>query len=461
MRLDENRWIAGGRIDAEWRWVSRRRLAEARRGLRAARVRLARAPAAVRGRRYAQALETLLRARGDFAERVLTGPSLDYWISLGDSYFAGPVAERDLHLYFGALAGFAAAVALEEERPLRCGAVLDPEGRLFLHGTPLYFEFKGFGKAEVSISASRGALRISGKGIAAAYSRRKPAASKGLRRLDEIVPGIVVADRGWLQLRGVTMHGLAVLDDGARAAFAASIRRALGDIAERVPFLRAEMSDCLHLVAPLLSHRDHSSVSSSYTNMRGLIALSHSDDPLLQAETLIHEFCHMKMNQLLAADPVLLPGQSGQVYYSPWRPDARRLRGLFLGAHAFLNVARYLSRSLEREEFQQTRRIELMTGVAWRAFQAESALRSLSEHGAFTEFGARMLLGLWRELGLLRHAMLWFPPALLAEQRAAVEAHRRDHALADTALHKDASSFSDLVARPAFQETHPPAAGPA
>jgi HEXXH motif-containing protein len=205
---------------------------------------------------------------------------------------------------------------------------------------------------------------------------------------------------------------------------------------------------------PLENSQTYGSVSSSYMDLKGAIALSHSEDPLLQAETLIHEFCHQKMNQLLIADPILLPGQSGQVFYSPWRPDARRLRGLLLGAHAFLKVGRYLARSLAREARPEADEIEIMVNVARRVHQVDAAMNALTGYGSFTEFGRRFVLGMWRELTLLKHAVMWFPPALLAEQRAACEEHRRRFALFDTGFYRGAD-FVDGVPRAAFQAPKP------
>jgi HEXXH motif-containing protein len=250
-------------------------------------------------------------------------------------------------------------------------------------------------------------------------------------------------------VHGVTMHGLVRLDDKERARFASILGTAFCDLAGRDPGLYAEMRDMLFSLVPLKNPVEHGSVSSSYVNLRGLIALSHSEDPILQAETLIHEFCHQKMNQLLAVDAILLPGQNGQVFYSPWRPDARRLRGLMLGAHAFLNVARYVATSLAREEFPVTQKIELMVNVALRLNQVEAALKGLTGYGAFTEFGRAFVMGLWTELGILRHSVLWFPAALLKEQAAAAAAHRKKYALGDTGFYKSAGHV-DKVRRAAF-----------
>jgi HEXXH motif-containing protein len=457
MKLTESLWVIGGGRTPEWRRVHERRLEDVRRGLRGALARLAReAPAPVRKRRYAAALRFLASARGPAAERALEHPALDYWLSLWNSHFsAAKIAAEDWHLQFGLLGGFAAALALEQGKNLACDAVLDPDGSFYLYGSPWAFDFTAASRAPIAVTVERGVLNLKGDGLEAEFDPRTAAHGGPLRRLDEVVPGVVVDDRGWLQVHGVTMHGLARLDDAGRARFAAVIRRALLDMAARDPRLHAEMADLLRVVIPLQNPQDHGSVSSSYATLRGMIALSHAEDPLLQAETLIHEFCHMKMNQLLAADPVLLPGQSGQAYYSPWRPDARRLRGLMIGAHAFLNVARYLARSLEREEYPDETSREIMTNVARRLFQVEIAMKGVIENAALTAFGREFVLGMWRELGLLRHAVLWFPSALVAEQFAECEAHRARHALAGTSLHKTAELL-DRVPRARFTAPRAP-----
>ena len=439
MRLDEAGWVLRGGLTPQWRRVHRRRLEDARRGLRDALVRLRReAPASVRRRRYGQALRFLLAIKGSVADRALAHPALDYWLSLWRSHFSRPCPEEDWHLQLGLLGGFAAGAALKSGRSLSCDAVLDPDGSFYIYGTPWALDFSAASRAPVSVVVKAGVLTLSGKGLEAELSLAHAAPGGPVRRLPEVVPGVVVDDRGWLQVHGVTMHGLTRLDAAGAEAFSAPIRRAFEDMAEREPLLHAEMTDLLHVLAPLENPMSHGSVSSSYATLRGLIALSASDDPLLQAETLIHEFCHMKLNQLLAADPLLQHGQNGQVFYSPWRADARRLRGLLIGAHAFLNVGRYLARSLQREEYSDERRLEVMTNVSRRLFQIEIAMKCVTENAAFTPFGREFALGMWRELGLLRAATLWFPAALVSEQKAECDKHYAEHALEGTFLHKTA-----------------------
>lgn len=429
--LDERRWIFGGGATPEWAWVVRRRRELALAHLaRVEKDYLKNAPKSVRARRYAAGLRYFLKTRGDERDRLAVHPCFDYWLDLHARHFDKPVEESDWHLQFGLFQSFAAALALSRGERLELDAVADPDGRFFLYGTPRFLELA---------PTERFTLKVAGGKLDRPESGR----------LVEAAPGMIADDRGWLMVHGVTMHGLVSLSDAERARFAQVLSKALSDLAERDPGLHAEMADMVFCLVPLKNPVEHGSVSSSYVNLRGLIALSHSEDAVLQAETLIHEFCHQKMNQLLVVDPVLLPGQSGQVFYSPWRKDARRLRGLLLGAHAFLNVARYLATSLSREAYPEEQQIELMVNVALRVNQVEAALKGLLGYGSFTEFGRRFVIGMWSELEQLRHAILWYPPALLKEQADAAAAHRAAHALGDTGFHKSVEHL-DKIARVAF-----------
>jgi HEXXH motif-containing protein len=392
------------------------------------------APSGVRARRYAAGLRYFLRTAGPERDRLAVHPCFDYWLDMHSRHFAMPVQDADWHLQFGLFQSFPVALALARGDRLELDATADPDGRFFLYGTPKFLSAAP--QAPLTLKLAGGKLSLGGK----------PAV---LENLVEAVPGIVADDRGWLMVRGVTMHGLIALAPAERTRFAAVLQQALRHLSERDPGLHAEMTDMVFALVPLKNPGEHGSVSSSYVNLRGAIALSHAEDPILQAETLIHEFCHQKMNQLLIVDPILLPGQSGQVFYSPWRADARRLRGLMLGAHAFLNVARYLATSLSRETYPDAQHIELMVNVALRINQVDSALKALAGYGTFTEFGRRFVMGMWSELELLRHSVLWFPPALLAEQAAAAAAHRALYALGDTGFHKSAEHV-DKVRRAAF-----------
>jgi HEXXH motif-containing protein len=56
---------------------------------------------------------------------------------------------------------------------------------------------------------------------------------------------------------------------------------------------------------------------------------------LSNLEAIIHESSHNKLNLLFHFDPLIL-NSLDENYYSPFRPDARHLKGVFLAMHAFV-----------------------------------------------------------------------------------------------------------------------------
>jgi HEXXH motif-containing protein len=460
LKLNERRWIYAAGLTPEWRWAASHRSKDAAlrlRGIAAAFRKSAPkslSPGAADGLRYFLKRDDALR--GSWARH----PAVDYWLFLWDQHFTRPCAESDWALQMSLFSGLAAALALARGDRAAFDLSLDPEARLCLYGSHYFFEYPAaLALKTVRVEVRGGGLAVLGPGkrrVELSRERLKSLPPEGLRfgeiragRSPELAPGMIVEDRAWLLMRGVNMHGLAHFKAKEKARFIAVLQDAIADLARKDPDLLAEMTDLVRLIVPLENPMNYGSVSSSYVNMRGAICLSHSEDVKLQAETLIHEFSHQKLNQLMIVEPILLAGQSGQVFYSPWRKDARRLRGLLLGAHAFLNVARYYLKSVSRESFRREENLDSMVNVASRLFQIESALRSVSFYGTFTEFGRSFQLGLWRELGLLFHAIQWFPTALVQEARDNAARHRAEHALFDTGFHKSVG-FVDKAARAPF-----------
>ena len=460
MKLNEARWIYGAGLTPEWKWAASHRGRDAVARLRAAAAALPkRAPAGL-SRASSAGLRYFLKRGDALRDRLARHPAVDYWLFLWDEHFARPCAASDWDLHLSFLSTLAAALALARGRRADFEAILDPDARLCLYGTPFFAEYPPESALKpVRLEVRGRKLAIAGPGkfrldltrelLDALPPEGRTFGAVRVGRSPELAPGLVVEDKAWLLMHGVSMHGLARLDAAAKDRFIAVLREAVADVARKDPLLFAEMTDLVRLVVPLENPMNYSSVSSSYVNMRGAICLSHSDDPKLQAETLIHEFSHQKLNQLMIAEPILAAGQSGQVFYSPWRKDARRLRGLLLGAHAFLNVARYFLTSISRESFRREEGLDSMVQAASRLYQVEAALRALSFYGTFTEFGREFQLGLWRELGSLYHAIQWFPPALLQEARDNAAKHRAEHGLFDTGFHKSAD-FVDRASRAPF-----------
>lgn len=459
--LNARDWALSSGTGAGWRLVMDLRRRRALESLRQARAALRWAPAEVRARGYGRALDFLIRLGGKVAERILTEPAMDYWLHLRGTHFTGPRPEREWRLHYGLAGGMAAAAAWAARARGRFETTVPPGGRITLFGSPFVLALPPadeFSPALLRVDMDALELELDGRPCGRwtrgdlAQARPGEPISRGraqLERLVEAAPGLVVDDSSWLTNHGVTMHGISNLDAGAQERFGAVIGRALEGMKTMAPGLRDEMLDLTRLLVPLKPHETMSSVSSSYMNMRGTICLSYSDSEMLQAETLIHEFCHQKMNQLLEVDPILEPGQSGQVFYSPWRPDARRLRGLLLGAHAFLNVASHLLDAVSSGSYRRRKLVDVMLNVALRAIQVEEGLRTVDQYCDLTPFGLEFVSAMKKELARVHHGCLWFPEPLLREARKTAAAHRAKHALGSTGLYRDAR-FSDRVRRAPF-----------
>ena len=96
------------------------------------------------------------------------------------------------------------------------------------------------------------------------------------------------------------------------------------------------------VLAPLEVNVSHS-LSVSFRSLPKVIFLSVSDDPLVLAETLVHEADH---NLLYAIDRRFGFWKSNEAYkpihWSPWRDDPRPLDGNLRGASAFTTVSEFL-----------------------------------------------------------------------------------------------------------------------
>ena len=77
--------------------------------------------------------------------------------------------------------------------------------------------------------------------------------------------------------------------------------------------------------------------SASYRETIGTIYMSYHHNLITMFVGLIHEFQHQKINMLSFIDPIM-DNKFSSLHYSPLRPDARPLWGLFLGLHAFAPI---------------------------------------------------------------------------------------------------------------------------
>lgn len=422
--LDGADWVVGRGTGPSWRAVTSLRAS-------AAAAELSRAAAWAKGVRAlapyapARAAEAVLSAPPAARASLLLFPAMDCWLSGLPGFLSGERGEAETLLHFAYFQSFAAAAAVLGGAPARLKVRLSAEARFHATGTRLSLVFpKACAGRDAEVTASRGSL--AGRcGDAVGEPSELPA----------LADGVWVEQDDPLVLQPVVMHGLVRHEGPAKERFVGVLKGAMTRMKEVDPGLSAEMTDFLRLIVPLDNPKGHKSVSSSYRHMRGALCLSHSDDQLLQEETLIHEFCHQKANLLSTADPLLKPGQGGQVLYSPLRPDARRLWGLLLGAHAFVNVNRYLQRVLLREEFSDKERARVQTIVARRLTHVDDMLRTVSLYAELTPAGERFQSRLWREHAVTLHGALGWPADVMKDGRARGVEHRAERALDATGFH--------------------------
>jgi HEXXH motif-containing protein len=112
-----------------------------------------------------------------------------------------------------------------------------------------------------------------------------------------------------------------------------------------------------------------------------LLTVRENEAPEIVAECLIHEAAHVKLDTLWSLAPMLTNGSEAR-FRHPWREDMRPMRGVLLGAHAFLNVAemdrRGLASGIEamQSPHQFKRRREEL-GVAMATLAADAAYTPL------------------------------------------------------------------------------------
>ncbi len=100
-------------------------------------------------------------------------------------------------------------------------------------------------------------------------------------------------------------------------------------------------ADVVSVVIPLAPGADAEFTSGTCPAAFGAIATSWPPDPVAMAETLIHEYQHLKLSALMDMMPLVAPGSGKLLGYASWRPDPRPPAALLQGMYAHLAVARF------------------------------------------------------------------------------------------------------------------------
>lgn len=111
--------------------------------------------------------------------------------------------------------------------------------------------------------------------------------------------------------------------------------------------LSAAINRYVEWYIPLINpNPDSTHYSFTAKNLPGVMFLSGSYRFLPLCEAIVHEYHHHELYVLLATQNVL-GEETGRLFYSPWRTDARPLSGLFHAVHVFTAVADFYSRAVD------------------------------------------------------------------------------------------------------------------
>jgi HEXXH motif-containing protein len=153
------------------------------------------------------------------------------------------------------------------------------------------------------------------------------------------------------------------------------------------------IADSIQVIVPLTPRSNHDSATTPAAF--GAIATSLPRSAVVMAETLVHEFQHLKLCGLM--DMLSLVETSSNTLYAPWRDDPRPAAGLLQGVYAFLGIVRFWN----AQRYAETEPDDIFHAQAmyerWRP-TIELATSTLLSTGALTSTGMQFV-NILREQG--------------------------------------------------------------
>jgi HEXXH motif-containing protein len=148
------------------------------------------------------------------------------------------------------------------------------------------------------------------------------------------------------------------------------------------------IADGVSVIVPLTPQSETDLISATSPAAFGAIATSWPPDPVTMAETLVHEFQHVKLCGLL--DMVPLTGSGGELVYAPWRQDPRPAAGLLQGIYAHLGIVRFWQAQRQAETDADDILRAHVQFARWRSALG-TAIDSLVRTGCLTPEGIRFI----------------------------------------------------------------------
>ena len=146
------------------------------------------------------------------------------------------------------------------------------------------------------------------------------------------------------------------------------------------------IADGISVIVPLTPQSETDLISATSPAAFGAVATCWPPDPVTMAETLVHEFQHVKLCGLL--DMVPLAESGGKKVYAPWRQDPRPAGGLLQGLYAHLGIVRFW----EEQQHAETDPDDILRAQVQFARWGptiDAAVGTLLQTGCLTPEGAR------------------------------------------------------------------------
>jgi len=331
-----------------------------------------------------------------------TAPGAAAWL-LGLPHLGGWLHDTLIHLDQGTAADFGHFACLVAAAAIRAGLAVDldvpvRDGRVRLPGL-----------GSLLVTSERSWIRLGNDGerVTAgdefAVEARWLAPDDGAGAPDE---GTVAGWSGTPAIRatadGLTWTVLLEVDDPyldrytlpMRTAMSAGevtdwrerVRSAWQIVAGRHRWAAEPMAEVISVIVPLTPQSDTDLVSATTPAAYGAIATSWPPDAVTLAETLVHEFQHVKLCGLLDMVPLACSGD--QRVYAPWRQDPRPAGGLLQGIYAHLGIVRFW----QAQQHAQTDPDGLLRAqvlfARWRPALGQT-VQTLLETGSLTPAGVR------------------------------------------------------------------------
>lgn len=183
-----------------------------------------------------------------------------------------------------------------------------------------------------------------------------------------------------------TLPMTAGLDAGQLEQWRQRVRSAFDVLVRQHRWAAGPVAAGIAVIVPLTPHAETDLITATSPAAFGAIATSWPPDPVTLAETLVHEFQHVKLCGLL--DLVPLAESGGDTVYAPWRRDPRPAAGLLQGVYAHAGIVRFWA----AQRHAETRPDDVLRAHAqfarWRP-TIEAAVDTLRRTGCLTAAGER------------------------------------------------------------------------